>query len=115
MNSTRFAVFLFLPTILFAYGVMATFYGARRAYFAISWVPLAFFLTVYGLGQLLLFQNAPSNWAMEFLPAVAWLSLIQAIFGVGLAARACWKRQEVLSLLMAVCLTGLPFLLPFWR
>jgi hypothetical protein len=101
--------------VLFAYGVLATFYGARRAYFAICWIPLAFFLTTYGLGQLLLFQHAPENWAMTFLPAVAWISLIQALFGVVLALHACWKRQEVVPLLMAAALAGLPFFLPFWR
>jgi hypothetical protein len=115
MSTTRFAVFLFLPTILFAFGVLATFYGARRAYFAISWLPLAIFLTVYGLGQLLVFQHARDNWTVELLPAVAWLSLIQAIFGLVLVARALWKREEAWSLVMAACLTGLPFLLPFWR
>jgi hypothetical protein len=115
MNSTRFAVFLFLPTVFFAYGVLATFYGARRAYFAISWIPTAFFLTIYGLGQLLVFQNSPDNWAFRFLPAVAWISLIQSVFGVMLALRAYWKREEVASLLMAAALAGLPFFLPFWR
>jgi hypothetical protein len=115
MNSTRFAVFLFLPTVLFAYSVLATFYGARRAYFAISWIPLAFFLVVYSLGQLLLFQHEADNWATRFLPAVAWISLIQALFGVALAIAAHWKKQETAGLLMAAALAGLPFFLPFWR
>jgi hypothetical protein len=114
VNSTRFLVFLFLPTVLFAFGVLATFYGARRAYFAISWIPLAFFLTVYSLGQLLLFQEV-DNWAVRFLPAVAWVSLIQALFGFALAVQAYWKREEVMSLMMAASLAGLPFFLPFWR
>lgn len=115
MNSTRFAVFLFLPTLLFVYSVLASFYGARRAYFAISWIPLAFFLVVYSLSQLLIFQHAADNWAMRFLPAVAWISLIQALAGVALAVAAFWKKQEPTSLLMAAALAGLPFILPFWR
>ena len=115
MYLTRFAIFLFLPTVMFAYGVLATFYGARRAYFAICWMPLAIFLTLYSLGQLLLFQGPADNWAQNYLPAVAWISLIQAAFGVLLAARACYKREELVSLLMAAALAGLPFFLPFWR
>ena len=115
VNSTRFAVFLFLPTVMFAYGVLATFYGARRAYLSICWIPLAFFLVLYGLGQMLVFQHAPVNWTETVLPAVAWIGLIQAIFGLGLASEAFRKKQEVASLLMAACLAGLPFFLPFWR
>jgi hypothetical protein len=101
---------------MFAYGVLATFYEARQAYITHLVAPsLVFFLTVYSLGQLLLIQNELDSWAVRFLPAVAWASLLQALFDVALALLAWWEREEAMRLMMAASLAGLPFFLLFWR
>lgn len=115
MNSTRFAVFLFLPAVMFAYGMLATFYGAKRAYLSISWIPSVFSLVLYALGQMLVFQHARVNWTEQAMPAVAWIGLIQGFFGLVLASHAFGKREATLSLMLGAALSGLPFFLLFWR
>ena len=50
-----------IPSMLLAYVVLTTFYGANRAYIAISWLPLAFILTIWIFIQLLQFQHLSVN------------------------------------------------------
>lgn len=107
--SLIFYVLLLLPPLFFAFGILSTFYGARRAYLAISWIPVALFLLVYVFRQLLSFQHSPSSWPEEMFLAVGWTSLIQAALGVGLAVRAFYRREGFISLLLAACLVILPF------
>lgn len=99
---------------MFAYGMLATFYGAKRAYLSICWVPAVFSFVLYALGQMLIFQHARENWTEKVIPAVAWIGLIQAFFGLVLASIAFGKREEMLSLMVAAGLAALPFFFPFW-
>lgn len=95
--------------------MLATFYGAKRAYLSMSWIPTVFSLVLYALGRMLIFQHARVNWTEQVLPAVAWIGLIQAFFGLVLASIAFGKREPTLSLMLAACLAGLPFFLLFLR
>ena len=108
---TNFYVLLFLPSVAFAFLVLTTFYGARRAYFAISWIPVASSLLVYVFQRLLSFQQAPDDWLQELSRAVVWVSLAQCLLGVVLAVRAYRQGGSWFWLSAAACLAGLPFLI----
>jgi hypothetical protein len=108
--SLIFYVLLLLPSLFFAFGILSTFYDVRRAYFALSWIPITLFLLVYLFQQLLSFQHSPSNWPAEMFLAVGWTSLIQATLGICLAVRAYCRREGFISLLLAACLVILPFI-----
>lgn len=90
--------------------MLSTFYGVRRAYLALSWIPIALFLLIYEFQQLLSFQHTPRSWPAEMFLAVGWTSLIQAALGVALAIRAAYRREGYISLLIATCLVILPFI-----
>lgn len=107
--SLGFYVLLLLPSVFFAFGILSTFYGARRAYLALCWIPFAIFLVISMFQQLLSFQHSPSDWPTEMFLAVGWTSLIQAALGIGLAVRAFCRREGFISLLLAACLVVLPF------
>jgi len=108
--SLIFYVFLLLPSLFFAFGILSTFYGVRRAYLALSWIPITLFLLVYIFQRLLSFQHSPSNWPVEMFLVVGWTSLIQAALGIVLAVRAYRRREGFISLLLASCLVALPFI-----
>jgi hypothetical protein len=110
MISTAFYVFLLLPSMFFAFAALSTFYGARRAYLALSWIPLTFFLLIYGFQALLSFQHSQSSQPAEMFLAVGWTSLIQAALGVALTSRAYSRRKGYISLLLATCLALIPFI-----
>ena len=110
MSSTTFDVMILLPSFAFAFAVLASFYGARRAYVALSWVPVALLVTVCALQQASQFLPHPPYWS-QFRLAVGWAALIQGLFGVLLAARAAWRGQSCIGLLLATCLAGVPYLL----
>lgn len=115
MSMTGFLVFLLLPSMAFVFVVLTTFYGARRAYFAISWIPLTLFLLVFVFRQLFNFQHAQGLWAGELFQVVGWASLVQALLGGGLIIRAYRKRQSCIGLVVATCMTALPFIIRAWN
>ena len=111
MSSTTFSVMLLLPSFAFAFLVLASLYGAGRAYLALSWVPAAMFVVTRILGPLSKYLPSTTNWA-ELSEAVAWAGLMQCCLGVALAARAVWRREAFAGLLLlAACLAGVPYLL----
>ena len=110
MSSITFNVLLLLPSFALVFAVLASLYGARRAYVALSWVPVALLVMVYALQQISKFQPYPVYGPYVRL-AVGWAALVQCLFGVTLAARAVWRGQSCTGLLLATCLAGVPFLL----
>lgn len=110
MPSTVFHVMLFLPSFAFAFLVLATFYGVRRAYFALCWVPLVLFVLIKVLGQLSVYSPSHVNWP-DVTQAVVWTGLAQCGLGVALGARAARRRQSYAGLLVATCLAATPYLL----
>ena len=110
MSSTTFSVMLLLPSFAFAFLVLATFYGAGRAYLALSWVPVAMFVVTRILEPLSKYLPSTANWA-ELSEAVAWAGLMQCCLGVALAARAVLRREAYAGLLLAACLAAVPYLL----
>ncbi len=112
MSSTTFSVRLLLPSFALVFAVLASLYGARRAYVALSWVPFALFVMVYALQQISEFQPYPI-YGPDVRLAVGWAALVQCLFGVVLAARAAWRGQGCPGLFLAACLAGAPYLLRF--
>jgi hypothetical protein len=110
MPSTAFLVMLMLPSFAFAFLVLATFYGAVRAYVALSWMPAALYVVIYVLQQLSKYQPSAISWP-EILQAVAWTGLVQCALGAALAARAALRGQGYAGLLAAACLAVVPYLL----
>ena len=108
---TSFYVFLFLPSVAFAFLVLSTFYGSRRAYFAIAWIPITCLLLIAAFQRLASFQQSSDHWLEELSRAVIWVSLAQCSLGIVLAVRAYWQRGNWFGLLLASFLAGLPFLM----
>ena len=108
--SLAFYVLLLLPSLAFAFSMLATFYGARRAYLALSWIPVTLFLLIYLFQQLLSFQHSPESWPVEMFLAVGWTSLVQAALGLVLAGRAYRRREGFITILLATCLVIIPFI-----
>lgn len=108
---TNFYILLFLPSVAFVFLVLTTFYGPRRAYFAISWMPVTFSLLIYVFQGLASFQQSPDYWLNELARAVVWVSLVQCLLGIVLTVRAYRQGGKWFGLLMTACLAGLPFLM----
>ena len=73
-------------------------------------MPLALFAGARVLEPLSKYQPATINWA-ALSEAVAWAALAQCFLGVALVARAVRRSQGYAGLLLAACLTGVPYLL----
>ena len=110
MSSTVFQVMVMLPSFAFLFLVLATFYGARRAYFALSWVPTALFLLVNVFRDLSAYQPSPVNWP-ALSQAVVWTGLAQCAVGAALIARDIWRGENCVGLFPAACLAAVPYML----
>lgn len=104
-----FYVFLLLPSLALAFGLLSTFYGPTRAYYGLAWVPLALFILAWLFQQSFAFQKIADPWTGKFLLAVGWTSLVQAIMGAVLTARAYHRGKGMLGLLTATGLVVIPF------
>jgi hypothetical protein len=104
-----------IPSMLFAYVVLATFYGANRAYLAISWLPLGYLVVIWISQLILAFQNLSDRWWRELATTIAWAGLIQAGLGVGLIVRSLYRRKGTGSLILATSASASPFLLGLIR
>lgn len=104
-----------IPSMLFVYVVLTTFYGANRAYLAISWLPIALLLMIWIFRLLLDFQHLSDEWWRGLATTIGWASLVQAALGIGLIARALSRKQRTIGLLLATSAAASPFLLRFIR
>lgn len=109
--TTAFNVLVLLPSMLLAFFVLTTFYGARRAYLALCWIPGTLFLLVATFQELGPLTAAQDYWLGELCKALVWASLVQGGIGVGLIVRAVRRRQGYIGLAAATCLALLPFIL----
>lgn len=109
--TTFFYVLVVLPSVAFVFLVLSTFYGTRRAYVAICWIPLTLFLLLYVFQRLLAFDPSQAYRAKDLLTVTGWVSLVQCGLGAGLAVRALYRGREFIGLLLAAALAGLPFIL----
>ena len=110
MSSTVFQVMVMLPSFAFLFLVLATFYGARRAYLALSWVPAALFLLVIAFRDLSAYQPSPVDWP-ALSQAVVWTGLAQCAFGAGMVTCDIRRGENCVGLLLAACLTAVPYML----
>jgi hypothetical protein len=104
-----------IPSMLFAYVVLTTYYGANKAYIAISWVPLAIILIIWLFMLVLDFQHLSDEWWHGLARSVGWTSVFQAVLGIGLIVRALCQRRGALGVSLATLLTAAPFFLRFAR
>jgi hypothetical protein len=95
--------------MLLAYVMLTTFYGANRAYIAISWLPLAFLLTIWVFIQLMQFQHLSDQWWRDLAGTIGWASLFQTGLGMGLITRTLWRRERAIGLSLATLLSLSPF------
>lgn len=109
MNDIIFPVFILLPSAAFAFASLATCYGWRHAYEAISWVPLILYLFVSAFIPIREFTPATTYDLPTLLDAIAWLSLVQGIFGLALVFRAFIQHKPVILLSLASLLAAAPF------
>jgi hypothetical protein len=115
MPSGLFIGLVLLPSMLLAYVVLTTFYGANRAYIAISWVPLACIVTIWIFMLVLDFQQLPDEWWHGLARSVGWTSVFQALLGIGLIVRALCRRRGAIGVSLATLLSAVPFFLRFAR
>jgi len=101
--------------MLFAYVVLTTYYGASKAYIAISWVPLTGILIIWMFMLMQDFQHLSNEWWRGLAQSVGWISLLQAGLGLGLIVRALRKRGNAFGISLATLLSAVPFLLRFAR
>ena len=111
MIAQGFLVFLVLPSMAFIFAILATFYGGRRAFIAISWVPLSLFLIIYAFRWMIWFMASSDAWLLDLSRTVGVISLLQFFLGIALIVRAFARRQDHGGLYIATCFTGLPFIL----
>lgn len=111
MPSGLFIALVLLPSMLFVYVVLTTFYGANKAYIAISWVPLTYILIIWVFMLVLDFQRLPDEWWHAFARNVGWISVIQAALGIGLILRALYRRTGTFILSLATLASAAPFFL----
>lgn len=115
MPSGLFIGLVLLPSMLFAYVVLTTFYGASKAYIAISWVPLTCILIIWMFMLVLDFQHISDEWWCGLARSVGWIGLFQAGLGVGLIVRALRRHRGALGVSLATLLAASPFFLRFVR
>ncbi|MEO6390333.1 MAG: hypothetical protein ABIP75_00695 [Pyrinomonadaceae bacterium] len=108
--SLIFLVFLLLPTMVLAYAMLATFYGPTRAFYGLAWIPLALFAVTYFVRLSLADQQVPDSWTSMAFLSIGWTSLLQAILGGILTARAYYRKRTIIGLLFATALVLLPFI-----
>jgi hypothetical protein len=93
--------------MFFLFMMLSTFYGPRKAFAAICWVPLAFGL-VFGIfiRYSMAFGNTPDQWWQDLAHKIVWVSLAQAGLGAGLLAREIYRKKPIVSLIIATFLSG---------
>ncbi len=101
----------FIPSMIFAYVILTTFYGANRAYIGISWLPLAYILTVWMFLQITSFQHLPDQWWLDLARAIRWGAMVQVALGMGLVARAICRRKAAIGVSLATVLSASPLFL----
>ncbi len=104
---------LFIPSMIFIYVTLTTFYGAVRAYIGISWLPLGFLLTIWLFTHLLSFQNVSDQWWRDLAGTIRWASLMQVGLGVGLITRAIFRRRGAIGVSLATVLSAVPLVVRF--
>jgi hypothetical protein len=110
MEGQLFTTLIFIPSVALCYVALTTFYGPRVAYIAISWIPLALLLVLLGLERFDSFSFGGASWNLApYRTALAWTSLAQAAYGVGVLAWAASKREPWRGVALAVVITAVPF------
>jgi hypothetical protein len=115
MPSELLLALVLIPSMLFVYVVLTTFYGTTKAYLAISCVPLGYLLVICVFQLLLEFQHLSDEWWRGLALTIGWASLAQAGLGIGLLVRSLYKKEEIVSLLLATFVSVCPFVLRFVR
>jgi hypothetical protein len=113
MSSALLIALVLIPSMIFVYVMLMTFYGAERAYIAISWLPLVFILTIWLFIQMINFQQLSHEWWLELARTIRWTTLVQVALGVGLVGRALWQRKAALGVSLATVLSASPLFLRF--
>jgi hypothetical protein len=113
MNDLYFPALILLPSAGICYLSLSTFYGWRHAYEAISWVPLVPYLSISAFNPVREFAPATGPDLATFLHAIALLSLVQGLFGIGLTVRALIQHKPSALLLLTSFLAALPFAIEF--
>ena len=108
MPSALLIGLVFVPSLIFVFVTLATFYGAERAYISISWLPLVFMLTIWLFIQMMRFQGLSEHWWRELADTIYWATAIQAGLGVGLVVRAFWRRKVVIGVSVATLVSASP-------
>lgn len=111
MNHHFFAVLVLLPSVGFVFAILSTYYGWTKAYLAISWIPVTFYMLINLLLQMDYAQHQQTIDLQLMLESVVWTSFIQAILGIAIVTRALVKKRDWVLPAIAALLAVIPFLL----
>lgn len=111
MSELPFAILLLLPSVALCYLILSTFYGAVKAYLAISWIPFSLFLIISLFGQMEYIQSFHALNFKLLLAAVGWISFVQALLGLALVVNALVKKEDWVIPAIAALITVIPFTL----
>jgi hypothetical protein len=95
-------IFILVPLLSLAFAFLAKLYNERTAYLILSWVPVSIFAPAY------LFSI--SEWASDLVWLSASTSLLLIIGGITLILRAFGNGHPCSSIIIATCLSAMPFL-----
>ena len=91
------------PFLVFV--LLTKFSNSTRAYAEISLVPLALGLTAFAL-RTFSGDQASGRWWADLYDKVLWASTIQTALGIGLIARAIYRRTPLVLLTFTTFLAG---------
>lgn len=110
MPQGLFLGLVLIPSMLFAFVVLATFYGVNKAYLGISWLPITSAVLIWLFEELLQFQQLPTEWWHSVGQTIGWACLVQAALGVVLIIRSFYIRKDTITLIFATSAVASPFL-----
>jgi hypothetical protein len=94
--------FILIPLLSLIFAVLAKLYRERAAYIIMSWIPVSIVALVYLL---------PSyEWVSDLVWLAATVGLLLLIGGIAVTLRAFDNGQPCFSLVIATCLSAMPFL-----
>lgn len=108
MWQTFFGVFVFLPSLLLCFVILATFFRPANAYLAISWIPISLFFTVRFFSHLDAVTIVHGTDYSLLLDSISWTSLFQGMIGAALIIKAVVRKEAWIVPLFATILTISP-------
>src|SRR3712207_2768778 len=94
--------FILIPLLALAFAALAKPYSEATAYIILSWTPVSIVALAYLLSSF--------DWASNLIWLAASVGLLLLIGGIAVTLRAFDNGRPCFSLIIATCLSAMPFL-----